>query len=182
MIEFTTNLHSLKLWQFLGSLICTVSDKMDSVFDLMTNLDFYKEALILLATGVILPSFDIYSDIALSYSLISGTYCDNSECPKHPNYGAIMFIPIIMANLFTIPHWLKRENTWKKRLLTLPLFLGQFWPQYQALKVFWLIKNKDLKWRKKKEELDREIGSIEPFLESLPQVNIIFSSHVNNQS
>ena len=151
---------------------------MDSVFDLMINLDFYKEALIILATGVILPSFDIYSDIALSYSLISGTYCDNSqkhcnsECPKHPNYGAIMFIPIIMANLFTIPHWFKRENTWKKRLCTLPLFLGQFWPQYQALKVFWLIKNKDLRWRKKKEQLDREIGSIEPFLESLPQVNV----------
>ena len=149
---------------------------MDSVFDLMINLEFYKEALIILATGVILPSFDIYSDIALSYSLISGTYCDNSysECTKHPNYGAIMFIPIIMANLFTIPHWFKRENTWKKRLCTLPLFLGQFWPQYQALKVFWLIKNKDLRWRKKKEQLDREIGSIEPFLESLPQVNIIF--------
>ena len=149
---------------------------MDSVFEFMINLEFYKEGLIILATGVILPSFDIYSDIALSYSLISGTYCDNScsECPKHPNYGAIMFIPIIMANLFTIPHWFKRENTWKKRLCTLPLFLGQFWPQYQVLKVFWLIKNKDLKWRKKKEELDREIGSIEPFLESLPQVNIIF--------
>ena len=103
-----------------------------------------------------------------------GTYCETSECTKHPNYGAIMFIPIIMANLFTIPHWFKRENTWKKRLCTLPLFLGQFWPQYQALKVFWLIKNKDLRWRKKKEQLDREIGSIEPFLESLPQVNIIF--------
>ena len=149
---------------------------MDSVFDLMINLEFYKEALIILATGVILPSFDIYSDIALSYSLISGTYCDNSHsvCRKHPNYGAIMFIPIIMANLFTIPHWLKRENTWKKRLCTLPLFLGQFWPQFQALKLFWLIKNKDLKWRKKKEQLDREISSIEPFLESLPQVNIFF--------
>jgi hypothetical protein len=78
-----------------------------------------------------------------------------------------------MANLFTIPHWFKRENTWRKRLCTLPLFLGQFWPQYQVLKVFWMIKNKDLRWRKKKEQLDREIGSIEPFLESLPQVHIL---------
>ena len=110
------------------------------------------------------------------FSLFTGTYEEkcpqypNEVCPEHPAYGAVMLIPIILANLFTITHWLKKENTWKKRLYTLPLFILQFWPQWRVLNVLWLLRKRDERGRAEKEQLDRELSSIEPFLESVPQV------------
>ena len=107
---------------------------MDFMFDAIVDVELYKEAAVLLATGVFLPSFDVYSDITLSYSLFSGTYAEtcpehpDNVCQKHPTYGTMMLLPILLANLFTITHWLKKENTLKKRLCTLPLFILQFWP------------------------------------------------------
>ena len=91
----------------------------------------------------------------LFFSLFTGTYEEkcpqypNEVCPEHPAYGAVMLIPIILANLFTITHWLKKENTWKKRLYTLPLFILQFWPQWRALRVINLEMKQDETNRKK---------------------------------
>ena len=146
---------------------------MESLFDLMLDAELFKDAFILFATSILLPSFDIYSDISLSYSLIFATYepyC-GLEAKNHYLYGSSMLIPIIAANLFTIPHWLKRENTWKKRLFTIPFLILQFWPQWQVLKVIKLMWQKDVRWREEKEQLEKEISSIEPFLESLPMVS-----------
>ena len=40
---------------------------MDFMFEAIVDIELYKEAAVLLATGVFLPSFDVYSDISLSY-------------------------------------------------------------------------------------------------------------------
>merc|ERR1711971_181029 len=121
------------------------------------------------------PSFDIYSDLAFSSSLLSGTYEPyDGKAVKHPIFGSMMLVPIILATLFIIPHWLKREDTTLKRILTFPLLVGQFWPQWQVLKVLKLIKERRTReWREEKEKLEKEVSSLEPFLESVPQVHII---------
>ena len=62
--------------------------------------------------------------------------------------------------LFTIPHWLKTENTWKRRFCTLPLLIGQLWPQWQFVKVLWLMGQKNLGWKIEKERLEKDIGSL----------------------
>merc|ERR1711971_886336 len=136
--------------------------------------ELVKVAIFMVLFGILLPTFDTYSDGYFSYSLISGTYCESSNCTKHPIYGSVMLIPVLLAMLFTIPHWWRRGKGWN-RLYTLPLLIFQVWPQWQVIKVLKLMKDGKSHWRTEKEKLEKEIGSLEPFLESLPQVHLIMA-------
>ena len=136
---------------------------MDAIFTDPTDLELFRVALMLVVFNIILPSFDIYSDLAFSYSLLSGTYEPyyGRQAVKHPIFGSIMLIPILLATLFVIPHWLKREDTTLKRILTFPLLVGQFWPQWQVIKVLKLIKERRTReWREEKEKLEKEVSSL----------------------
>ena len=112
-------------------------------------------ALVTFGKGVLLPSADVYSDIALSAKLLQKSCADykNNQYLHcyHPDYqqfierkvriqnlfGWIMWIPIIINLLFTIPHYLRVEKTWKQRLLTFPFLLCQCWPKYRSMRVLW---------------------------------------------
>ena len=146
---------------------------MDAIFTDPTDLELFRVALMLIVFNILLPSFDIYSDLAFSSSLLSGTYepyCrswisdpndPNCQPVKHPIFGSMMLVPIILATLFVIPHWLKREDTTLKRILTFPLLVGQFWPQWQVIKVLKLIKERRTReWREEKEKLEKEVSSL----------------------
>jgi len=138
--------------------------------------ELIRVAILLIVFGIVLPTFDNYSDIIFSHSLLTGNFeVDCWRCtPKpQPIYGSVMLIPIVVTTLFVIPHWLKREDSTKKRLLTFPLLLGQVWPQWQVIKILKLMKEGNSQWRTEKEKLEREVSSLEPFLESVPQVHII---------
>ena len=125
-------------------------------------MEFVLIKVILIFFGIILPSFDGYSDIILAYHLFSGTYWTNSYNgpKKQPIFGTMVLIPIILGTLFTIPHWLRRENTWRKRLMTFPLLISQFWPQWETFKVLRLVWKNDNKWKDEKEKLDKEISPL----------------------
>ena len=120
------------------------------------------DALVTFATGVALPSGDVYSDIGLSVKLLNMS-CDEyrpiSRFYNHSTrtwdykdpcsegvvshfeiqnlFGWIIWIPIIINFLFTIPHFLRVEKTWKQRLLTFPFLICQCWPQYRSMRVLW---------------------------------------------
>lgn len=124
-------------------------------------------AFVTFVTGVLLPSADVYSDIGLSVKLLNKScdeckhygqynYCSNNSCSsicnnftKYPQervqrsieiqklFGRIIWIPIIINLLFTIPHYLRIERTWTQRLLTLPFLICQCWPQYRSMRVLW---------------------------------------------
>ena len=126
------------------------------------DYELLKVASTLVVFNVFLPSFDTYSDIAFSNSLISGTYEPYKahrlmgKVTKHPINGSVMLIPIILVTLFTIPHWLRRENSILKRLLTFPILIGQLWPQWQVVKILWLMIKKAVHGRMKKKSLKRK--------------------------
>ena len=126
------------------------------------DYELLKVASLLVVFNIFLPSFNTYSDIAFSYSLISGTYEPYKahrligKVIKHPIYGSVMLIPIILVTLFTIPHWLRRENSILKRLLTFPILIGQLWPQWQVVKILWLMIKKAVHGRMKKKSLKRK--------------------------
>ena len=124
--------------------------------------EIWKAACLMIVFGILLPFFDVYSDINFAVSLITGTYepTRGTEAKPHPIYGSVVLIPIVLATLFVIPHWLKREKTLKKRLLTFPLLIGQFWPQWQIIKVLSLMKKKNPQWKIEKEKLEKELSSI----------------------
>ena len=69
-------------------------------------------------------------------------------------------IPVMIAFLFTIPHWFRRENSILKRLLTFPILIGQFWPQWQVVKILWLMIKKSSTWKNEKEKLEKEVSSL----------------------
>ena len=103
----------------------------------MTATFTHFDALVTFGTSVVLPSADIYSDIALSVKLMN-----NDRYSRHKFiqnlFGWIIWIPIIVNLLFTIPHFLRVEKTWKQRLLTFPFLICQCWPQYRSMRVIWL--------------------------------------------
>ena len=109
--------------------------------------ELIRVAILLIVFGIVLPTFDNYLDLIFSHSFLTGNFEVNYGTPKpQPIYGSVMLIPIIVTTLFVIPHWLKREDSAKKRLLTFPLLLGmvtllssfQVWDT--KLKIF-LVKN-----------------------------------------
>ena len=147
-----------------------------------------KFALLLIAFGICLPTFDTYTDVGLSYSFFNGTDCnwkrrwvcpDNrtncylSErrywgdaewvCNRYENdqiYGTLILVPILLATIFTSFHWWKKENTTRKRLLTLPLLLCQLWPQWQVIKLLRMMKRRDGHWKAEREKLQKEVGPL----------------------
>ena len=120
----------------------------------MTALSTFShfDALVTFLTGVVLPSGDVYSDIGLSVKLLNNS-CDEYYSKKFTNpcsepwvvrrveiqnlYGGIIWIPIVINLLFTIPHFLRVEKTWKQRLLTFPFLICQCWPQYRSMRIIW---------------------------------------------
>ena len=69
-----------------------------------------KDALVTFGFGVVVPSADVYTDIALSVKLLL-TNDDTWKGEIQYLFGWIIWIPIIINLLFTIPHWRRVEKT-----------------------------------------------------------------------
>ena len=129
------------------------------------DFEIISIAVLLIAFKIVLPTVDSYSDISFSYSLLTGTYqpYEGNTAKPQLKYGSIMIIPVLLATLFTIPHWYRRENSIRKRLTTFPILIFQLWPQWQVIKVLRLMRNGDSQWRIEKQKLEKEIGFIGKF-------------------
>ena len=95
----------------------------------------YTDGFVELGAGVVLPTFDVYSDVLLIELLLTNVHY-NFDIMLY-KFGKLMILPLILSTLFILPHWLKREKTLKGRLLTFPLVLLQLYPQYRSLRVLW---------------------------------------------
>jgi len=94
----------------------------------------------------------------------------------HHNFALAMLMPVILAMLFILPHWWNNEKktTSSNKIFTFSLVLLQFYPQWKMLNVLYMgLWKKDAKWKEEKERLQRNIGSLEPIIESVPQVHIL---------
>ena len=124
-----------------------------------------------------LPSWDVYSDIFFAYKLMkvdcryshSGKIInDETECKKleivyygHTKFGILALSPVFFSFLFTLSHWWKLEENWKKRLMSLPFLLLQCWPQYRMARILYLgLWKKDKMWRSEKETIERNVCSL----------------------
>ena len=137
-------------------------------------------ALVTFGKGVLLPSADVYSDIALSAKLLQKSCADykNNQYLHcyHPDYqqfierkvriqnlfGWIMWIPISINLLFTIPHYLRVEKTCKQRLLAFPFLICLCWPQYRSMRVLWLryVRHNIAKCLAEKLELEQNVSNL----------------------
>ena len=148
----------------------------------MDSLTFsHGDAFMIFCTGILLPSGDTVSDIGLSLKLLSKTCDENcleSNKIKHIQiqnlFGWIIWIPIILNTLLTIPHFLRVERTLLQRTLTCPLLVCQCWPQYRSLRVLWFayVNRNILRSLQEKHEIEANISNLEPFLQAIPQIHL----------
>ena len=125
-------------------------------------------ALFLLATGVFLPTGDVYSDLYLIVRLFTGNYHRDAKCkgngimvPPHPKFGAAMLAPLLLSWVFVARQWFIEEHGMKQKLKTLPLLVLQFYPQWRALRVLYCAKWKKQKgWQRMKEEWETGISHL----------------------
>ena len=118
----------------------------------------HLDALVTFMTGVVVPSADVYTDIGLSVKLLNNS-CDEAEYESdlyiwenedpcsltrvvkkveiQHLFGWIIWVPVLINLLFTIPHFLRVEKTWTQRLLTFPFLICLCWPQYRSLRVLY---------------------------------------------
>ena len=116
----------------------------------------FKRILPSVLFDVVLPTFDVYSDISLIIVWLIG---------GHWIYALCMTVPPFLQFLSTIFKWIKldKDKQWSWIFLLL-----QFWPQLKAIRVIRLLFKNDSKADEEKKLLHTEIGSTEPFLEAWP--------------
>ena len=112
---------------------------------------------------VVVPTVDVYSDL----SLIITWYMQG-----HWKYASAMLIPVLLNFLATCYTWWRLEKK-KDKKLTWILLVAQVWPQYRAIKVIVHVLRSHPGAEEKKKLLLRELGGLEPFLESAPSILIL---------
>ena len=118
--------------------------------------------LMLIILNILLPSCDVYFDIALAWKAASN---------YHPKFAGALIAPVLLNMVFTFFTWFKVEDGANKKWSWI-LVLLQCWPQYMAVKIIVQIATGQEEWKKNKESLQRDVSSLEPYLESTPQVLI----------
>ena len=119
--------------------------------------------LLLLATGVWLPSFDVYSDICFATKLFTGSYKREgcSYARPHPKFASAMLAPVLLSWIFVAKQWYQTEQGMKQKLVTFPLLILQFYPQYRALRVLYHAKwRKTNGWQRMKDAWELEISHL----------------------
>ena len=128
-------------------------------------------ALIMLATGVVLPTLDVYTDIEFAFKMLmwKPTHYTVDECNRYrpgwqgrnQKYATAILTPPIISWLFVAYQWLKTEVGVKQKLMTLPFLLLQVYPQWRALRVLYYGKWKKIRgWQRIKEDWETGISNL----------------------
>ena len=140
--------------------------------------DAITPSLKLLIFNIVLPTIDIFLDTALVQKLFLNGYWGS---------GAFVTAGILTNFLFTSIAWWRMESAKQKKWSWIFLML-QLWPQLRALQVLACLKNiahltsfqvtlllvkGDPKGYEEQEALDREVHSLESFLEALPSLSVL---------
>ena len=95
-----------------------------------------RQLILIVLFKICLPTFDVYSDIGTAYELLTWENRRNKNLYTALGSSTILFM--VLGLLSTIPHYLKNERTWGRRLKTLPFLLLLCWPQFKAVEVLWI--------------------------------------------
>ena len=149
-----------------------------------------KETAVLSLLNILLPTFDVYSDLAVSIEFFVGSrrnpFCDelyeditdrikcyynysmptsNVTYTPQPTWGSMMLLPFLLNYLIC---WYVWATTDKRKAVTWFAPLLSFYPQYIASKVIWLIWTDPGKSLQKKRKLERNLVQMETFYEAVP--------------
>lgn len=111
-----------------------------------------KDAFLLIFLGILLPTSDVYSDLAFAYRL----YGDG-----HYRFAVAMISPVILSFVLLVFHWKRIEKTLWDRLISFPYLFFQIWPQRQVYKILKMgLRDKDPLWKQACDKMEREVSSL----------------------
>ena len=121
-----------------------------------------SEALVLILFGILLPTWDVGTDILLSQRLLIPKTTDS-----HPLYGLATLCPVVISTAFTLFHWYEieckksAEAQWIHRLMTFLPVICQCWTQYKVVKILFLgLWKKDSEWKTNREVYQKKLSCI----------------------
>ena len=89
------------------------------------------------------------------------------EAVPSPKFALLVAIPMILHICCLLSYWWKIEGTIKNRIVTLPIFITQFWPQYQMLKLLKSLFEDSNEWKNKLKEFEKNIESLGMILSNI---------------
>ena len=110
---------------------------------------------------VVLPTGDVYSDLALTAMLY-----DNN----HPNWASLLLGPFLVN--YTLS-WIAWFNTEKQKKFTWIAALLGCYPQLVAARIIWLFWTQPKKGVREKKHLERNLMENEIFTEAVPSALIM---------
>ena len=158
----------------------------------MEGVNPLKESLLLGVLNVGLPTFDVYSDLGLTYKLykstvtippgtrLNSTYYTTTaltEDVSHPIYASCLFIPFMINYLLGWRAWYfgdvkKSINSQRKKFTWIFALLGCY-PQLVSSRIIYLFWKQPKKALKKKKHLERNVMENEIFTEAVPTTIIM---------
>ena len=150
----------------MGSEMC-IRDRYAMESLLIGTMDFKTVAAEIMKTvafGMGLPTGDVGTDVNLSARLFLN---------GHPHWGWSVLMPILLNIFFTLLACSRIEK--RNCLCYVPLVLLQIYPQFCMARLLlkWGMKRLNRKqFVENRDKLDGDLGTLEPYLESIPQVFI----------
>ena len=157
----------------------------------MEGVNPLKETFLLGTLNVGLPTFDVYSDIGLTYRLytspvtntnytwVNGTWkpITTTISPGHFIYASSLLIPFMINYVLGWRAWYfgdlkSRDNSQRKKLTWIFALLGCY-PQLVASRIIYLFWKQPKKASKKKKHLERNVMENEVFTEAVPSTLIM---------
>lgn len=127
----------------------------------MEEVHPFKETFLMSSFKVVLPTMDVYSDIALATKL----------CIKqHYMWATSLLLPFLINYTLCWFAWFNYER--QKKLSWIAPLLGCY-PQLVALRIIWLFWTNPLKGMKEKKYHERNIMENEVFTEAVPSTLIM---------
>ena len=134
------------------------SKKISKVQTEFTTFGLIKETALLIAFGMVLPTLDVYFDVALIYQFAN---------EGNPIFAGALSIPVIIFALFLLPHWWKTEKNLCQRIKTFPLLILHLWPQSRVAKLIRILWRDPEKYAYDKAKFDRDITCLGKFLRTV---------------
>ena len=127
----------------------------------MSDVNPMKETFLLGSLEVVLPTADVYSDLALTTKLFS---------KNHPNWASLLLGPVLIN--YTLC-WIAWFTTEKQRKFTWIAALLGCYPQLVAARIIWLFWTQPKKGMREKKKLERNLIENEIFTEAVPSTLIM---------
>ena len=138
----------------------------------MEDVNQFKEIFLLVLLNILLPTVDVYSDLALVTKLYYGKceYRIRVSIKPHPKWASLLLVPFLVNYTLCWIAWFTTEK--QKKFTWIAALLGCY-PQLVAARIIWLFWTQPKKGVREKKHLQRNLMEHEIFTEAVPSALIM---------